>query len=231
MPLPAEAEESGRRTYLRERIYSYSHALATPVSGAIHVVTQRKSTYQKQRVSPETIKEHQPPHPTASALAPVEYLCYHKRHNHPDEFISAVRHQIQKLAFVADAENVCAALEAEDLDNYDCESGGCGESHDFGVEGPAQTGKECGEQDVGHEGHDGDVHIGRVEVITGGQEGVERVLLVGVQSGSEGTSVRDARGRKGSLTPGAGEEEGRDWERDHGLCRQGKRTRRSLRRT
>jgi len=76
MPLPAEAEESGRRTYLRERIYSYSHALATCTSGRVYVVTERWGTYQKQRISTETVKEYQPPHPSASALAPIENLCY-----------------------------------------------------------------------------------------------------------------------------------------------------------
>lgn len=180
MPLPAEAEESGRRTYLRERIYSCSHALATLTSGAAYVVIERWDTYKKQRISTETVKEYQPPHPSASALASIENLCYHKRNNYPDEFIPAIRHQIQKLAFVADAENVCPALEAEYLDDYDREGGRCGEAHDFGVEGPAQAGEEGGEQDVGHEGHDGDVHVGGVEVVARGQEGVKRVLLVGV---------------------------------------------------
>jgi len=48
------------------------------------------------------------------------------------------------------------------------------------MEGPTQAGEEGGEQDVGHEGHDGDVHVRGVEVVAGGQEGVERrrVLLI-----------------------------------------------------
>ena len=47
------------------------------------------------------------------------------------------------------------------------------------MEGAAETGEKGGEEYVGYEGHDGDVHVWGVEVVSGREE----VVGVGVVGG------------------------------------------------
>ena len=68
------------------------------------------------------------------------------------------------------------------------------------MESAAQPREEGAEQDVGHEGHDGDVHVRGVEVVAGGREDV----LVGGWGGGGGRALR---ARPGFVAPGEEDEE------------------------
>ena len=137
-------------------------------------------TDQEERVGVETIQEYPPPPPAPRPGAPVDDLAYDHCHDNPHEFIPAIRDQIQQLALVADTKHIRPKLQSQNLHGHDRERSRGRQAHDLRMESAAQPREEGAEQDVGHEGHDGDVHVGGVEVVARGQEGVERVLLVGV---------------------------------------------------
>ena len=87
-----------------------------------------------------------------------------------DELVAGVGDEVEELGLVGDGQDVGAELQRADLEDDDHEGGGGGEAEEFGVEGAAEAGEERGEQDVGDEGHDGDVHVGAVDVLAWREE-------------------------------------------------------------
>ena len=110
-----------------------------------------------------------------------------------------------------DAEEVLAGPEDEELEADDDGGVGEGDAEELGLEAPVQAGEEGGQEDVGREGHEGDVHVGGVEVLARGQE---------VGRGA-GAGVR-ARGVEAGLLPGPravppGEEDDEEFGEDVGV--------------
>lgn len=121
--------------------------------------------YQEQGIRHKGIREDGPAGPAARAGAAVQRLGHDERDDDADELVTRVRDEVEQLAVVADAQDVGAELEAEDLEQDDDEGGRGRQAHDFRVEAPPQAGEQRREQDVRHECHDGDVHVRGVEVV------------------------------------------------------------------
>lgn len=123
-------------------------------------------TYQEQRVGQESVEEHAPANPPTGTLATVQNLGHSDSDDDTDKLVTGVSDQIVKLRIVRDAQQVAAQLETEDLchDYYQ----GCRRrvSEKFWLKLPAETSKECREKDVRHDSHNGNVHIGAVDVVS-----------------------------------------------------------------
>lgn len=102
-----------------------------------------------------------------------------------DELVARVGDEVEELRGRGDGEEVGACLDDDDFGAHDGDGDGCCVAEELGVEGAAETGEQGGEQDVGDEGHGGDVHVGRVWVFArrqvegcAGGGGVGRVTLL-----------------------------------------------------
>lgn len=71
-----------------------------------------------------------------------------------DKLVARVGDQIEQLALVADRQEVAAELEREDLGHDDQEGRRGRHAEQLWVEGPAQAGQQCRQQNVGDQGHD-----------------------------------------------------------------------------
>ena len=86
----------------------------------------------------------------------------------PDKLVAVVREQVEHLARALDVEEVAAALDEHEVEDDDGEGVGRGHAEDLGVEARVEAGVQRGEEDVSDEGHDGDVEVGRVDVVVRG---------------------------------------------------------------
>ena len=88
-------------------------------------------TYKKEGVREKCIGEDSPPSPATGSFPTVQDFRHHERYNHADKLVTGISHQIEQLRVVAYAQDVRPELETQDLDGYDGESGGRGQTHDF----------------------------------------------------------------------------------------------------
>jgi len=110
-----------------------------------------------------------------------------------------------------------------------------------GVKTSVQPGDEGGEEDVGYEGHEGDVHIRTVDILSWGEEfcaSAVGVLIPKLANKHAGKQVFDSKAMLQACLPFTGCASGRGFVltirlccRDQGRWRQGNRTMRSLERT
>lgn len=71
----------------------------------------RAGTYEKKSISQKCIREDGPAHPSSRPLPTVQYLSYDQRDNNANKLVSRIRDEIEQLAVVADAQNVCPEFE------------------------------------------------------------------------------------------------------------------------
>lgn len=119
------------------------------------------------------------------------------------ELVPAVSQQIQHLAVAtANAQQICTQLQHSQLKEQDGKGGARGLGQLLRVEVAADAGQETVEEDVGNEGHEWDVEVGRIEVVAGREEGILECAI----GGGRGT-------RGGGAEPGlVGEREEEDAE-------------------
>ena len=99
----------------------------------------RAGTHEKKGISQKCICENGPAHPSSRPLSTVQYLSYDQRNDNANKFVSRIRDEIEQLAVVADAQNVCPEFEPQYLHRYDSEgSGGC-QTHNLWMECSSKT--------------------------------------------------------------------------------------------
>lgn len=114
-----------------------------------------------------------------------------------EELVPTVSQQIQQLAVAAaNAQQVCTQLQNGELKEQNGEGGARGLGQLLGVKVAADAGQKTVEEDVGHEGHEGDVEVRRVDVIARREEGVLKGA-VGGGGGAGGGGTKPGLVREG----------------------------------
>ena len=172
--------------------------------------------YQEERISHECIPKDPPSNPTSRSRTRVHHAADPDRHNDAHELVSGVGDQVVDLALGIDVEEVSAEPKHQQFeDDYDTGVGE-GDAKELGFEFAVQTRDHGREEDIGHEGHDGDVHIC---LLLGGCNQLDGSgCLPGELTSSLG-------GRNSAARPSALM---RDCCLLQGRCRQGKRTMKSF---
>lgn len=111
-------------------------------------------TYQEQRVGQESVQEDGPTDPATGALAAVEYLSDGNGHDDADKLITRVRNEIEELGLAGDAQEIASKLEGNDFHQNNGEACSSCYSQQLWFEIALEAGDECGEEDIGDEGHD-----------------------------------------------------------------------------
>ena len=124
------------------------------------------NTYQEKRISHKRVPKNAPPNPPSRPLTSIQHGTQPYRHNDPDKLVAGVSDEVVDLALGADVEEVAAEPEDDELEDDDDGGVGEGDAEELGLEFAVQAGDEGGEEDVGYEGHGGDVHVWAVIVST-----------------------------------------------------------------
>jgi len=160
--LPDAASE-GRSTYFNERSCEVWSAQWSQHMWA-------KETYQKERVCHESVSEDRPADHSSGSLAAVGNRRDSDSDDDADEFVAGVGDQVVDLALGVDVEEVPPQPEKHEFKYDDDASVAECDAEQLGLEFAVQAGDHGGQQDVGREGHDGDVHVGAVDVVSWGEE-------------------------------------------------------------
>lgn len=173
-------------------------------------------TYQEECVGQVSVDKNRPANPASSSTPGGEDLRRNQSSNNSHKLVSGVGHQIQQLRIVVDAENVHGHLQAQDLKDDHCNRRGGNRAQKLWVEVPTESSQQYRQENVCHHSHNGDVHIGRVEIVSRGEEHGGVLLLddLAIRSGSIG--------RHSSLLAGPGlvsprEEDEPDFVQDVGV--------------
>ena len=138
---------------------------------------RRRATHQEERVCEERVEEDAPADPAARPLAAVDNLRDGDGDDDADKLVPRVRDQVVQLGGVGDAHEVASELEDGDLEEHRHEGSRRRVPEQLGLELAPKAGHEGRQQDVRHDGHDGDVHVGAVDVVARRQ--VEALLAAG----------------------------------------------------
>ena len=122
--------------------------------------------YQEERICKKGVQEYRPANPAASPSTPTQDFCHNKGGNDADEFVSRIGDQVQQLALVADTQDIHGNIQTHELQRHKPDCG-----REYGAEKlwskrSSHPSKKCGEEDVGDERHDRDVHIWRIDVVS-----------------------------------------------------------------
>lgn len=130
-----------------------------------------KKTYQEERIGHKSVSKDRPADHSSGSLAAVGNRRNGNGDDDADEFVTGVGDKVVDLAFGVDVEEVPSQPKKNELeDNDDAGVAEC-DAEQLGLEFAVKTGDHCGQQDVGCEGHDGDVHVGAVDVVSWREEG------------------------------------------------------------
>ena len=124
-----------------------------------------QETYQEQRVGQEGVDKQRPPSPATRPLAAINDLGDADGHDDAHKLVARVRHQVQQLRLVGDAQQIAAQLQPQDLDNHRHQRRRRNVPKQFRLELALQPGDEGLQEDVRHQRHDGDVHVRTVDVV------------------------------------------------------------------
>jgi hypothetical protein len=134
-------------------------------------IQKSKKTYQKERIGHESVPEHRPADHSSGSLAAVGDRRNGNGDDDADELVAGVGDQVVNLALGVDIEEVPPQPQKNQLEDDD--HAGVAECYaeQLGLEFAVEAGDHGGQQDVGCESHDGDVHVGAVDVISWREEG------------------------------------------------------------
>ena len=121
-----EEEESGRRTYLRERSWwELMRCLRTELR-KYKGEKGGSETHKEESISQKCVRENSPPYPPSGPLSTNKYFSYNQSNNNANEFVSRIRNKVEQLAVIADAQYVGPEFKSQYLHRYNREgSGGC----------------------------------------------------------------------------------------------------------
>lgn len=122
-------------------------------------------TYQEEGIGQKSVDEYRPANPPAGALSTVGQLGDGHGDDDADKLVARVRDEVVQLGVVGDAQEVAAEFEGHDLHHDDHQHRGGGEAEQLRLELAAQAGDDRRQEDVGDDGHDGDVHVRAVDVV------------------------------------------------------------------
>lgn len=145
----------------------------------------KRKTYEEKRICGKEIGKHRPPDDAVHTDALADQYGQYRA----EELVPAVPQQVQQLAVAAaNAQQICTQLQNSELKEQDGEGGARGLGQLLGVKVAPDTGQKTVEEDVGHEGHEGDVEVGRVDVVARREEGIlEGTVRGGGGAGGGGT--------------------------------------------
>lgn len=123
-------------------------------------------TYQEERIGHESISKDRPTDPPSSSLAAVGNRRNGNGDDDADEFVAGVSDEVVDLAFGVDVEEVPSEPEQDELEDDDHTGVAECYAEQLGFEFTVETRDHGGQQDIGREGHDGDVHVGAVDVVS-----------------------------------------------------------------
>lgn len=156
--LPDAASE-GKSTYFNER-----SCVLWSVQRSQHI--RAKRTYQEERIGHESVSKDCPTDPSSGSLAAVGNRRNGNGDDDADEFVARVGDQVVNLTLGVDVEEVPSQPEQDELEDDDHTGVAECYAEQLGLEFAVETGDHGGKQDVGGEGHDGDVHVGAVDVVS-----------------------------------------------------------------
>lgn len=162
------------RTYIRpgppagyfqrggERISGFGAAISCQQTLA-HRKGGKCGPYQEERIPREKVQEHRP----ANHAVLSQDLSDQHSHDRSKELVPRVPQQVQQLALpiaIAYAQQVRAELHDGDLEDHDHERSGRRLRQLLRMEISGNARDERVEEDVGDDGHDGDVEVRRIDV-------------------------------------------------------------------
>jgi len=125
-----------------------------------------KKTYQEERIGHESVSKDGPADHSSSSLTAVGNCRNGNGDDDADELVARVGDQVVNLAFGVDVEEIPSQPEQDELEDDDHTGVAECYAEQLGLEFTVETGDHGGQQDVRRECHDGDVHVGAVDVIS-----------------------------------------------------------------
>ena len=156
--LPDAASE-GKSTYFNERSCELSSAQRSRHQRA-------KKTYQEERIGHESVSKDRPADHTSSSLTTIGNGRNGNGDDDADKLVAGVGDQVVNLALGVDVQEVPSQPEQDELEDDDHTGVAECYAEQLGLEFAVETSDHGGQQDVGREGHDGDVHVGAVDVVS-----------------------------------------------------------------
>ena len=136
-------------------------------------------THEEEGVSQVSVGKDRPANITTSTLAACHDSSQSNGEDDTDEFVARISDQIQPLRLIRDVQEVGTELEKQKFDDDNGKGIGSGHAEQLWSEGALQTGEQGGQENVGNKGHDWNVHVGTVDILTGRQEHRTRLTAVG----------------------------------------------------
>lgn len=127
-------------------------------------------TYQEERIGQICIGEDPPSDPASCAFPAVEDGCNRNGENDTNKLVSAVGHQVVDLALAADVQQVSAQPQHHQLKQNDDAGVAEGDAQKLWLKLPIEACDQCRQQYVCDEGHERDIHVGRVDIFAGWEE-------------------------------------------------------------
>ena len=140
-------------------------------------VCMGEKIYQKESIREKSIRKRSPTNPTSSSPPRSQDLGSKECDDDAHKLVPGIRHQIEQLRIIADAENIHGHLETYNLKHND-RNGRRGDGpKQFRVETAPESRQHGRKKNVRDQGHDGDVHVRGIQVIARREEH-GRVLLL-----------------------------------------------------
>lgn len=127
-------------------------------------------THEEEGVGEVSVCKDRPANITTSTLAACHDGGQGNCEDNTDKFVTRIGNQIQPLRLVRDVQEVCAEFKEQKLDDDNSKGIGSSQAEQLWTESALQTGEEGRKEDVGDKSHDGNVHVGAVDVLARRQE-------------------------------------------------------------
>lgn len=156
-------------------------ASKVPLASLIGKQDISQAAKEEKGICTEAVEEDDPVDHCSAKAKPRGKMRQKQRDNNMDKLVATVCDQIEELRGTANGEQKGASAYNENLQkgNRDCDSGRV--TQQLWVEGAPQSSQQRREEDVGDEGHYGNVHVRRVDIFA-------RRLIE--QSGRGGSGIR-----------------------------------------
>lgn len=149
---------------LGNRVSRGGRASKVSLAGLVWEKDISQAAEEEEGVCAEAVEENDPGDECAAKAKPGSKVRQEQGHNDVDKLVAAVGNEVEELRRVVDGEQEGAGAYDEDLEQGDGNGQGCGIAQQLRVERAPQACQQCREQDVCHQSHGGDVHVGRVDV-------------------------------------------------------------------
>lgn len=153
-------------------------AAADALAALIRQQDVAQAPEEEEGVCAEAVEEDEPGDPLAADVEVGEQRRQQQRHDDADELVARVGDQVEQLRRRVDGQDEGAHLDGQDLQQHDADGQRRRVAQQLRVEVAPQPREQRREQDVRHQRHHRDVHVGRVDVLARGQV-EDRVLCVG----------------------------------------------------